>query len=89
MLLRMEAVGIADLKAHLSEHLRAVQRGASVTVLDRRRPIARIIPWSDDPEALRVRAATRAFGTVSACRDYGVDAHELERALQQERQADR
>lgn len=40
-------VRIAELKARLSEHLRAVRRGRTVTVLDRETPIARIVPYSE------------------------------------------
>jgi prevent-host-death family protein len=54
----MNKVGIADLKAHLSEHLRKVRGGRTLTVLDRNTPIARIVPV--DAEApLEVRRATR------------------------------
>ncbi len=42
----MSRVGIADLKAKLSEHLRAVKRGEEVTVYDRNEPIARIVPFT-------------------------------------------
>src|SRR5437667_302406 len=35
----MDTVGIAELKARLSEHLRAVRRGRTLTVLDRDRPV--------------------------------------------------
>lgn len=34
-------VGIRELKAHLSEYLRAVERGEQLTVTDRGRPVAR------------------------------------------------
>ena len=54
----MSSVRIADLKARLSEHLRAVRRGRSLTVLDRDTPIARIVPY-DESEPLRMRRATR------------------------------
>jgi prevent-host-death family protein len=37
-------VRISELKAHLSEYLRQVQRGLSVTVLDRDTPIALLSP---------------------------------------------
>jgi prevent-host-death family protein len=40
----MTEVNIAELKAHLSEHLRRVRRGGSVLVLDRQTPVARIVP---------------------------------------------
>jgi prevent-host-death family protein len=54
----MKRVGIADLKAHLSEHLRKVRRGQTITVLDRDTPVARIVPY--DAEApLEMRRALR------------------------------
>jgi prevent-host-death family protein len=40
----MTIVKIAELKDHLSKHLRAVEAGGEVTVTDRNRPIARIVP---------------------------------------------
>jgi prevent-host-death family protein len=59
----MSTVRIADLKARLSEHLRAVRRGRTLTVLDRDTPIARIVPY-DESEPLQVRRATRKPGEV-------------------------
>ena len=56
----MKKVGIADLKAHLSEHLRKVRRGQTLTVLDRDTPIARIVPF-DAGTPLEVRRATRTL----------------------------
>ena len=54
----MNKVGIADLKAHLSQHLRKVRGGRTLIVLDRNTPMAHIIPY--DAEApLEVRRATR------------------------------
>lgn len=53
-----EKVGIADLKAHLSEHLRKVRNGETLTVLDRDTPIAQIAPVNGDA-TLEVRRATR------------------------------
>ena len=53
----MKSVGIADLKAHLSEHLKSVRKGRTLTVLDRDTPVAQIVPVS--AEAIEVRRATR------------------------------
>jgi prevent-host-death family protein len=54
----MSKVGIADLKAHLSQHLRRVRGGRTITVFDRQTPVAQIVPY--DPERpLEVRRATR------------------------------
>lgn len=54
----MSKVGIADLKAHLSEHLRKVRRGHTLTVVDRETPVAQIVPF-DRKAPLEVRRATR------------------------------
>jgi antitoxin (DNA-binding transcriptional repressor) of toxin-antitoxin stability system len=53
----MSDVRIADLKARLSEHLRTVRNGGTLTVLDRDTPIARIIPFVSP--ALEIRKAKR------------------------------
>ena len=53
----MSDVGIADLKARLSEHLRSVRNGGTLTVLDRDTPIARIVPYAT--QRLEIRKATR------------------------------
>jgi len=52
----IDSVRIADLKARLSEHLRAVRRGRTLTVLDRDRPIARIVPYDAERRPLTVRS---------------------------------
>jgi antitoxin (DNA-binding transcriptional repressor) of toxin-antitoxin stability system len=54
----MSRVGIADLKAHLSQHLRKVRRGHTLTVLDRDNPVAQIVPF-DREAPLEIRRATR------------------------------
>jgi prevent-host-death family protein len=53
----MSDVRIADLKARLSEHLRSVRNGGTVTVFDRDTPVARIIPFA--AHSLEVRKARR------------------------------
>lgn len=40
----MKRAGIAELKSRLSEFLRAVRDGETVTVLDRDTPVAKIVP---------------------------------------------
>lgn len=46
----MATVGIRDLKAHLSSHLRRVQAGSRLVVTERGMPIATIVPV-DSPDA--------------------------------------
>lgn len=53
----MATVRIADLKARLSEHLRSVRKGRTLTVLDRETPVARIVPYA--AEAIEVQRASR------------------------------
>jgi len=50
----MTHVKIAELKARLSEYLRTVRGGETITVLDRETPVAQIIPVRERA-ALRVR----------------------------------
>ncbi|MGH7164765.1 MAG: type II toxin-antitoxin system Phd/YefM family antitoxin [Nitrospiraceae bacterium] len=52
----MSTVRIADLKSRLSEHLRKVRGGRSLTVLDRDTPIARIVPYEENSASLKVRS---------------------------------
>lgn len=59
----MKQVKIAELKNHLSEHLRAVERGAEIEVTDRDRPIVRLVPAST-PVGPALIAATRPFAEV-------------------------
>ena len=40
----MKRIKIAELKDHLSEHLRAVEGGLEMEVTDRKRPIVRLLP---------------------------------------------
>ncbi|HVH25776.1 MAG TPA: type II toxin-antitoxin system prevent-host-death family antitoxin [Vicinamibacterales bacterium] len=40
----MRQVRISELKARLSEYLRAVRRGETIAVLDRETPVAHIVP---------------------------------------------
>jgi prevent-host-death family protein len=50
----MRQVRIAELKARLSEYLRAVRRGETIAVLDRETPVAQIVPVRAT-SALRIR----------------------------------
>ena len=60
----MKRVKIAELKNHLSAHLRAVERGAEIEVTDRDRPIARIVPVLDSATQLRIIPPKRLFSAL-------------------------
>jgi prevent-host-death family protein len=59
----MGKVGIADLKAHLSQHLRKVRAGRTITVVDRDTPVAQIVPYEVE-RVLEIRRATRKPGDL-------------------------
>ncbi len=57
-------VKIAELKTHLSAHLRAVRRGNEVIVKDRETPIARLVPHGAPGPSFVSRSPTRTFQEV-------------------------
>jgi prevent-host-death family protein len=65
---------ISELKARLSAFLDAVRRGQVVTILDRKTPIARIVPLDEAEDALRIEPATAKPGTIGSVR--GVEVSE-------------
>ena len=85
-----DRVGVAELKARLSEYLRRVRRGETITVLDRETEIARIVPLAGaDP--LSVRSPSKGVARIQDVHlppplEIEVDVLEL---LREERQADR
>jgi prevent-host-death family protein len=60
----MKRVKIADLKNHLSQHLRAVEQGAEIEVTDRHRPIVRLVPARAPASQVRIIPARRPFAEV-------------------------
>ena len=85
-----DRVGVAELKARLSEYLRRVRRGETVTVLDRDTEIARIVPLAD-ADLLSVRGPAGGVDRIGEVPlppplDLEVDVLDL---LREERQAER
>lgn len=62
--LAMKTVKIAELKNHLSEHLRSVEAGEEIVVTDRNRPIAKIIPHSKAERRIRISEPKRSFASI-------------------------
>ena len=52
----MSNIRIADFKSRLSEHLRQVRRGHTLTVMDRNTPIAKVVPYEEHGGLLQVRS---------------------------------
>jgi prevent-host-death family protein len=59
----MKRVGVAELKNNLSRLLRSVEIGEAIEVMDRSRPIARIVPV-EEPKRVTIRPASRPFASV-------------------------
>ena len=59
-----DSVAVAELKAHLSEVLRAVEAGRRVTVRAHGRALADLVPHVEPGAELRVRKATRSVHDV-------------------------
>ena len=59
-------VMIAELKAKLSANLQRVQHGEEIIVMDRRRPVARIIPFREEKKKpkLVIHKATRPLSDI-------------------------
>jgi prevent-host-death family protein len=64
----MKRVGIAELKSHLSEHLRSAEAGETIEVMDRARPIAKVVPFDADAGGLELIPASRSFASVRRVR---------------------
>ena len=60
----MKSVGIAQLKAHLSAHLKAVRKGATVVILDRHEPVARLVPMEEKKGDLIIRPPRRRLSDI-------------------------
>jgi prevent-host-death family protein len=56
----MKRVGVADLKAKLSEYLRIARKGGEVVVMDRDQPVARLVPYAAT-QKLQVREPLRRY----------------------------
>jgi len=64
----MKRVGIAELKSHLSENLRSAEAGETIEVMDRSRPIAKIVPFDTEAGGLELIPASRSFASVRRVR---------------------
>ncbi len=52
----MKIMTISYFKAHISEQLRRVRKGARIVISDRETPIAEVVPYRPDARPLVIRA---------------------------------
>src|SRR5690349_3994063 len=84
-------VGIAELKAHLSEYVRAAQKGKEIIIKDRDTPIAKLVPIETRKLPFRVIPATRPCHSINDFKGFrpsGLTSEDIERIIQ-ENKADR
>ena len=68
----MRSTNIADLRNRLTQYLREVRAGEEIVVRDRRRPIAKIVPFTVDGEEVEEAALVadgllrKGSGTIPA-----------------------
>jgi prevent-host-death family protein len=55
----MRSIGIRELRQHASRYLRDVERGETIEITDRGRPVARIVPTADGGAIERLIGAGR------------------------------
>jgi antitoxin (DNA-binding transcriptional repressor) of toxin-antitoxin stability system len=58
-------VGIAELKAHLSEYIARAKGGERIVVCDRNTPVAEVTAWVGEDEPLPLIPATRPWSGVT------------------------
>jgi len=51
----VKTITISYFKAHISEELRKVRKGARIIISDRDNPIAEVVPYRTEPAAVSVR----------------------------------
>ena len=83
-------VGIAELKAHLSEYVRAAQRGSEIIIKDRQTPVAKLVPIEQPQMIGEIRRATRSVAEVQRMLDARppeppIPAETFQRILDEER----
>jgi prevent-host-death family protein len=62
-------VGIAEFKAHLSEYVRAAQKGSEIIIKDRQTPVAKLVPIIQPQMIGEIRRATRSVAEVEKVLD--------------------
>lgn len=81
-------VGIAELKAHLSEYVHAAQKGKEIIIKDRDTPIAKLVPIDARKLPFRVippSRPSRGIDDMVGFRPSGVTPEEVDRIIEDNR----
>ena len=60
----MKTVMVSELKAHLSAYLAEVRKGETVIVCDRSTPVARLSPFEESIDGLRIDEPTSSSASL-------------------------
>jgi prevent-host-death family protein len=64
----MKRAKVSELKSRLSSYLAEVRSGETVIVCDRATPIARLVPFEQEMEAVKIRESGRPMSELSRIR---------------------
>ena len=85
----MSDVKIAELKARLSSYLAEVKGGQTVIVYDRQTPVARLVPFEDEPDDVVIIEASVRPSTLKMIKGVRpkktIDTDKLLRELRKDR----
>lgn len=85
----MDQIGVRELRQHASKYLARVEKGETLEVTDRGRPVARLVPvtgntWDDLVAQGRVTLAEDPTDPADEPPgDYGIDASAILRAMRE------
>ncbi len=64
----MKSAKVSELKAHLSAYLAEVRRGETIIVCDRNTPVARLVPYEDEPQGFTMERPKRPLSDLKKVR---------------------
>ena len=70
----MKKVKIGELKTHLSSHLKQVRHGEEIIILDRKQPIAKVIPLMEKKKHLVIVRKPKTRGGLKKLKFKGIKA---------------
>lgn len=68
----MKSAKVSELKARLSAYLAEVRLGETVIVCDRNTPVARLVPYEEDRDGLRIERRRRPVADLKKVRGVGL-----------------
>ena len=64
----MKSAKVSELKARLSAYLAEVRRGETVIICDRNTPVARLVPYDEQPDGFSIEGPRRPLSDLKKVR---------------------